>query len=270
MNAAHEDIREEVDLPDPEVQRLVHPLDLPQARAQFRTAWLIGALTSVPVAALVAAIVAYATRSPGPPIIVFFALAVIGALASRWHRERSWDYIPRKRQDRDRPLPRVWDVVSSGVLALVFGIALLLIVFRLDDGDVSAEALSFTFGMGAVAALLVVGDTVIGLIRPIGRARTLGRSPRSRGGHRRHRPGLGDVVRRRRGHHHAVLGSGQHGRGRCARRCRQALGPPPQPLTYRRLPNAAVPQFTAFPYGGHALTPRPGVATMGTCSGVRD
>jgi hypothetical protein len=177
MNAAHEDIREEVDLPDPEVQRLVHPLDLPQARAQFRAAWLIGALTSVPVAALVAAIVAYATRSPGPPIIVFFALAVIGALASRWHRERSWDYIPRKRQDRDRPLPRVWDVVSSGVLALVFGIALLLIVFRLDDGDVSAEALSFTFGMGAVAALLVVGDTAIGLIRPIGRARTLAGLP---------------------------------------------------------------------------------------------
>ena len=162
MNAAHEDIREEVDLPDPEVQRLVHPLDLPQARGQFRTAWLIGALTSVPVAALVAAIVAYATRNPAPPIIVFLALAVFGAMASRWHRERSWDYIPRKRQDRDRPLPRVWDIASSGVLALVFGIALLLIVFRLDDGDVSAEVLSFTFGMGAVAALLVVGDTVIG------------------------------------------------------------------------------------------------------------
>ena len=177
MNAAHEDIREEVDLPDPEVQRLVHPLDLPQARGQFRTAWLIGALTSVPVAALVAAIVAYATRSPGPPIIVFLALAVLGAMASRWYRERSWDYIPRKRQDRDRPLPRLWDIASSGVLALVFGIALLLIVFRLDDGDVSAAVLSFTFGMGAVAALLVVGDTVIGLIRPSGRRRALAGLP---------------------------------------------------------------------------------------------
>jgi hypothetical protein len=177
MNAAPEDIREEVELPDPEVQRLVHPLDLPRARGQFRTAWLIGALTSVPVAALVAAIVAYATRSPGPPIIVFLALAVLGAVASRWHRERSWDYIPRKRQDRDRPLPRLWDIASAGVLALVFGVALLLIVFRLDDGDVSAEVLSFTFGMGAVAALLVVGDTVIGLIRPAGRRRALAGLP---------------------------------------------------------------------------------------------
>jgi hypothetical protein len=155
----------------------VHPLDLPQARDQFRTAWLIGALTSVPVAALVAAIVAYATRSPIPPIIVFLALAVLGALASRWHRERSWDYIPRKRQDRDRPLPRLWDLASSGVLALVFGIALLLVVFRLDDGDVSADVLSFTFGMGAVAALLVLGDTVIGLIRPAGRRRALAGLP---------------------------------------------------------------------------------------------
>jgi hypothetical protein len=177
VNAAHEDIREEVDLPDPEVQRLVHPLDLPQARGQFRTAWLIGALTSVPVSALAAAIVAYATRSPWPPIIVFLAPAVLGALASRWHRERSWDYIPRKRQDRDRPLPRLWDVASSGVLALVFGIALLLIVFRLDDGDVGADVLSFTFGMGAVAALLVAGDTVIGLARPSGRRRALAGLP---------------------------------------------------------------------------------------------
>lgn len=177
MNAAHEDIREEVELPDPEVQRLVHPLDLPEARQQFRNAWLIGALTSVPVSALVAAIVAYLTRSPVPPIIVFLALAVFGAMASRWSGERSWDYIPRKRQDRDRPLPRLWDIVSAGVLALVFGIALLLIVFRLADGDVSAEVRSFTFGGAAVAALLVVGDTLIGLLRPAGRRRALAGLP---------------------------------------------------------------------------------------------
>ena len=107
MNAAHEEsIREEVDLPDPEVQRLVHPLDLPQARAQFRTGWLIGALTSLPVSALVAAIVGYASGSVLPPIIAFVALAVFGALAGRWYTDRAWDYIPRKRQDRDRPLPR--------------------------------------------------------------------------------------------------------------------------------------------------------------------
>ena len=177
MNAAPEEIREEVELPDPEVQRLVHPLDLAPARGQFRTAWLIGALAGVPVSALIAAIVAYLTGNAGPPIVVFLALTVAGGLAGRWGIERSWDYIPRKRQDRDRPLPRLWDVVSSGLLALVFGIALLLIVFRLDDPDVPIDVRSFTFGMGAVAALLVAGDTVIGLIRPAGRRRALAGLP---------------------------------------------------------------------------------------------
>jgi hypothetical protein len=40
------DINELVDLPDPAIHPLVHPLDLPQARRPFRTAWLVGALTS--------------------------------------------------------------------------------------------------------------------------------------------------------------------------------------------------------------------------------
>jgi hypothetical protein len=104
MMAAHEEIGEDVQLPDPEVQRLVHPLDLPEARGLFRTGWLIGALTSLPVSALIAAIIAYTTRSAVPPIIAFLALAVLGALAARWHTDRAWDYIPRKRQDRAGPL----------------------------------------------------------------------------------------------------------------------------------------------------------------------
>ena len=108
------------------MQRFVRRLDLSEARGHFRTAWLIGALTSVPVAALVAAIVAYLTRNPLPAIIVFLA---------PWRcPERSWDDIPRKRQDRDRPLPPLWDIASAGVLALVFGIALFLLVSATGDG----------------------------------------------------------------------------------------------------------------------------------------
>jgi hypothetical protein len=40
------DVTELVELPDPATHPLVHPLDVPQARRPFRTAWLIGALTS--------------------------------------------------------------------------------------------------------------------------------------------------------------------------------------------------------------------------------
>jgi hypothetical protein len=171
------DIREEVELPDPEVQRLVHPLDLPEARTLFRNGRLVRAFTSLPVAALVAAIVGYLGRNAVGPIAVFLALVVFGALAGRWFTDRAWDYIPRKRQDRERPLPRLWDIVSGGVLALVLGVALLLIVFRLGRDDVPVDVRSYTFGMCAVAAALVVADAVIGLIRPSGRRRAFASLP---------------------------------------------------------------------------------------------
>ncbi|GLY94420.1 hypothetical protein [Actinoplanes sp. NBRC 103695] len=103
MNAG---IRDEVALPDPAVQSLVHPLDLPEARSLYRKARLVAAFTGLPVAALVAAIVAYAVRHVIPPLVVFLALSVFGALAVRWSTVRAWDYIPRKRQDRERPPPR--------------------------------------------------------------------------------------------------------------------------------------------------------------------
>jgi hypothetical protein len=170
-------MEELVDLPDPGTQLLVHPLDLPEARTQFRNGWLVGSATSLPVAALVAGIVAYLGHGVAGPIIAFLALTVFGALAGRWFTNRAWDYIPRKRQDRDRPLPRSWDIAAAAILALALGVALLLIVFRLDDADVPVDVRSFTFGMCVVAALLVVADAVIGLLRPAGRSRAVASLP---------------------------------------------------------------------------------------------
>ncbi|MEU8233684.1 hypothetical protein AB0C12_29215 [Actinoplanes sp. NPDC048967] len=170
-------MEELVDLPDPETQPLVHPLDLPAARTDFRNGWLVGAATGLPVAALVAGIIAYLTRSVIPPIVAFLALSVFGAMASRFAINRAWDHIPRKRQDRERPLPRSWDLGAAAILALALGVALLLIVYRLDDADVPVDVRSFTFGMSAVAALLVLADAVFGLLRPARRARALASLP---------------------------------------------------------------------------------------------
>jgi hypothetical protein len=170
-------MEEIVDLPDPETQFLVHPLDLPEARVQFRNGWLVGAATSIPVAALAAAIIGYLGQTVVGPLIAFLALSIFGAMASRWATDRAWDYVPRKRQDRNRPLPRSWELGSSAILALVLGVALLLIVFRLDDSDVPLDFRSYTFGMCAVAALLVVADAVVGLFRPAGRRRALASLP---------------------------------------------------------------------------------------------
>jgi hypothetical protein len=170
-------MEEMVTLPDPETQPLVHPLDLPEARTQFRRGWLVRSCTSLPVATLVAAVVAYAGRNAVGPIAVFVALVGFGTLAGRWFTDRAWDYIPRTRQDRDRPLPRLWDLASAAVLALALGVALLLIVFRLDRDDVPVEVRAFTFGMCAVAALLVVADAALGLVRPARRRRALAALP---------------------------------------------------------------------------------------------
>jgi hypothetical protein len=171
------DMEEMVTLPDPETQPLVHPLDLPEARTLFRRGWLVRSCTSLPVATLVAAIVAYAGRNAVGPIAVFVALVGFGTLAGRWFTDRAWDFIPRKRQDRDRPLPPLWDLASAAVLALVLGVALLLIVFRLDRDDVPVEVRAFTFGMCAVAAVLVVADAALGLARPARRRRALAALP---------------------------------------------------------------------------------------------
>jgi hypothetical protein len=170
-------IEELVALPDPETQPLVHPLDVPEARTLFRRGRLVGALTSLPVAALIAAVVAYAGRTPAGPIAVFLALVVFGAMARRWFIDRAWDYIPRKRQDRARALPAAWELASSAILALVLGVALLLVVFRLDHDDVPVGVRSFTFGMCAVAAGLVLADAVVGLVRSSGRQRALAGLP---------------------------------------------------------------------------------------------
>ncbi|GAA2477641.1 hypothetical protein [Winogradskya humida] len=170
-------MEETVTLPDAATHYLVHPLDLPEARDRFRNGWLVGACTSLPVATLVAAIVGYLSLNWFGPVMVFLALSIFGALAARWFSDRAWDYIPRRRQDRDRPLPRLWELGSAAVLALVLGAALLLIVFRLDNPDVPIPVRSYTFGGCAVAALLVLGDAVFGLIRPSGRRRALAGLP---------------------------------------------------------------------------------------------
>lgn len=170
-------MEETVLLPDPGVQYRVHPLDLPEARTQFRNAQLVGAFTSLPVATLIAAVVGYLGHNWIGPVAVFLALSIFGALAARWFNDRAWDFIPRKRQDRERPLPRLWEMGSAAILAFILGVALLLIVFRLDNNNVPVPVRAFTFGGCAVAALLVLADAAFGLMRRPSRRRALASLP---------------------------------------------------------------------------------------------
>lgn len=100
------EVTEHVDLPDPAVQPLVHPLDLPGARRLFRTSWLIGASTSPPVGALVAVLVWFASRNYLVPLVAAAGIIGFGRLASRATENQAWAFIPPRRRDLQRPPPR--------------------------------------------------------------------------------------------------------------------------------------------------------------------
>ncbi|SDJ83047.1 hypothetical protein SAMN04487820_102277 [Actinopolyspora mzabensis] len=168
------ELTELVDLPDADVQPLVHPLDLCEARRPFRRAQLITALTNPAMGVCLAAIVWFATHGFLPPLIMAAAIIAFGALASHLDRERAWAFIPRNRQDRHRTLPLSWDVGASVVLAAALAVVLILVAVRLGQSDVSTEVRRFTFGMAAGTALLMVGDAVTRVLRKQGRRALLG------------------------------------------------------------------------------------------------
>ena len=165
------DITELVDLPDPAVQPLVHPLDLPEARRPFRISWLIATLTSLPVGLLVAGIVWFVSRNYVVPLITGAVVIGFGSLASGFFRAQAWTFIPRKRQDRARPLPARWELGSAVAFSALLAVALLLVVFRLDRPDVSVAVREFTFGAAAATGLLVALDFVGKLLRHRGAER---------------------------------------------------------------------------------------------------
>lgn len=152
------EITELVDLPDPAAQPLVHPLDLPDARRPFAVSWLIGTLSSPAGALCIAAVIWFGSQSYIVPLIAGAAILGLGTVASHVFRDQAWAFIPRKRQDRQRPLPLTWELGSALLLAALLALAVLLVVFRLGRPDVAADVREFTFGMAAAVGLLVAAD----------------------------------------------------------------------------------------------------------------
>jgi hypothetical protein len=158
-------VTEIVDLPDPAVQPLVHPLDLPEARAHFRRFWLIDSATGPGVAACLAALVWFASQSYVVPLIAGFAVLVLGRLAAEYSAREAWAFIPRKRQDRARLLPWTWRLGSGLAVGVMLAAALVLTALRLDRPDITEQVRLVTFGIGLAFAALTVGDQILRLIR---------------------------------------------------------------------------------------------------------
>jgi hypothetical protein len=158
-------VTEIVDLPDPALQPLVHPLDLPEARKHFRRSWLIESATGPGVAACVAALIWFASNSYVVPLIAGGAVLGFGRLAVEYSAREAWAFIPRKRQDRARVLPWIWRLGSGLTLAVLLAAALVLTALRLDRPDILEQVRTFTFGMGVAFAAMVAGDQILRLIR---------------------------------------------------------------------------------------------------------
>jgi hypothetical protein len=173
------EITELVDLPDPTIQPLVHPLDLPEARRPFRISWLLAALTSPAIGLCVAALIWFASGNYVVPVLAGLAVIGLGALASHWFAGQAWAFIPRKRQDHARAVPARWELGSGLVFGLVLGATLLLVADRLNQPDVPTEVRESTVGMSVAIGLMVLGELVVEVLRRHGerRRRVLFRLP---------------------------------------------------------------------------------------------
>jgi len=149
-------ITETVELPDPAVQPLVHPLDLPAARADFRFAFWIRALTNPGTALVLAALTWFLNESPVVPVVVFVTLAVLGHFAAAWSDRRAWGYIPRRRQDTTRRLPFGWQLGRSVIFAALLWVGVLLVALRLQDADSGVRDYSLGSALAVVALMIVV------------------------------------------------------------------------------------------------------------------
>jgi hypothetical protein len=145
------DIAEIVDLPDPAVRPLVHPLDLPPARPLFRRWCLVGTVTSPPVAFCAGGLVWFASQGYVAAVAVGVALVGVGAWAGRCLDDEAWAFIPRRRWDGGRSLPLSGELASAALLAGLLVAVLLLVAGRLAQPGVPSPVRAVVFGMGAAA-----------------------------------------------------------------------------------------------------------------------
>jgi hypothetical protein len=149
------DVTELVELPDLATRPLVHPLDLTETSDRYRFGWLIGVFTSPAVGLLVGVIAWRLGAGYVVPVIAGLSLVGLGALASRFQRDETWAYIPRRRQDRGRAMPPAWELVAGVVSGAAIVLAATLASPELDAPGVPVEVREFIAGGAAALAVLV-------------------------------------------------------------------------------------------------------------------
>jgi hypothetical protein len=154
------EMEELVRLPDPLVQPLVHPVDLPETRGNYRFGWLVGVLAA-PAVGLAVGVLAWRLGAGYViPVVAGLSLVVIGAWVRRARMDDAWAHIPRRRQDRERVLPRTWELADGIVSAVAIIVAAALAAPALVTPDIPAGVREFVLGAAAAVAVLVAIDLI--------------------------------------------------------------------------------------------------------------
>ena len=159
------DMHEAVSLPDSAVKRLVHPTDLAEARALYLRGWWFGRLCSLPIVVAIGAVVwtlsGNLLASLAAPISTF----AIALAASRWHEARAWDFIPRKRQDREGA--GSWRLLAAVLDAVALLVAAGAVIVAVNNAPVSQGVVAYAVGSGVGVAVLQIVEIALAVVRQL-------------------------------------------------------------------------------------------------------
>ncbi len=157
-------IEEKVQLPDPKTHFLVHPLDLPGARKEFLLGWWLGVFATPQVYTALLAVLWAVSNNYVTPVLVPLVLVVIAGWISVKLTGGAWDYIPRKRHDKDRRMTGM-TIAASLITSLALFAGLLIFMAWTASQDLFPGFSAYPLGMGSAIALIMAGELVIKLVR---------------------------------------------------------------------------------------------------------
>lgn len=159
-------IREHVDLPDPAVQPLVHPLDLPVARRSFAASWWLDQLASPTMFLALASMLWAISNNYITPILASLVITVCAALASRYQSGEAWSHIPRKRHDHRRQVPLSWSIAQAAISTLALYLGLMLLLGWIIARDVPPAVAAYSVGMGIGIVMIMAAALLWSLGAP--------------------------------------------------------------------------------------------------------
>ena len=159
-------IEEEIELPDPAVQPLVHPLDVPAARRTFAASWWLERLASPAIFFAVASALWATSNNFITPIVAPLIIMVCAYFASHYQSGEAWAYIPRKRHDHQRRVPTAWSAAHDITRTMLLCIGLILLLGWMIAQDFPPEVRSYAIGMGIGIVLIMAGNLVWNLMHP--------------------------------------------------------------------------------------------------------